>query len=186
MYCIWRVNTAHHRVKGKAIPVTGRGGPQGCKTSGIPHFLENRPTDGGEVVSLMHRSPFTRFLVLFPVRGWVNPRATVWLEGLGQLKNPMTSWGCRTHTGIYLMEIWKLNFWWVQTWKPFQSVGLKTRFYSRPGLMYNDFEYCSIANFSHCIKSLNSFHRLVWYICIAIQVFFFNVAIMTFKQKEGL
>jgi hypothetical protein len=47
-------------VKGKAIPVTGRGGPQGCMTSRLPHFLHNRLTDGGEVVSLTRRPPFTR------------------------------------------------------------------------------------------------------------------------------
>jgi hypothetical protein len=33
--------------KGKAIPVTGRGGPRGCETSKLPHFLDNRLTDGG-------------------------------------------------------------------------------------------------------------------------------------------
>jgi hypothetical protein len=43
--------------KGKVIPVTGRGGPWGCKTSRLPHFLDNRLTDGGEVVSLTRWSP---------------------------------------------------------------------------------------------------------------------------------
>jgi hypothetical protein len=38
--------------KGKVIPVTGRGGLLGCETSGLPHFIHNRLTDGGEVVSL--------------------------------------------------------------------------------------------------------------------------------------
>jgi hypothetical protein len=44
---------------GKAIPVTGHGGPYGCETLRVPHYLDNRLTDGGEVVSLMRRPPFT-------------------------------------------------------------------------------------------------------------------------------
>jgi hypothetical protein len=31
--------------KGKAIPVTGRGGPLVRDTSRLPHFLDNRHTD---------------------------------------------------------------------------------------------------------------------------------------------
>jgi hypothetical protein len=34
--------------KDKAIPVTGRGGPQVYETSRLPHFLDNRLTDGDE------------------------------------------------------------------------------------------------------------------------------------------
>jgi hypothetical protein len=45
--------------KGKTIPVTGRGGPYGCETSRLPHFLDSRLTDGVEVVSLTRRPPFT-------------------------------------------------------------------------------------------------------------------------------
>jgi hypothetical protein len=45
--------------KGKIIPVTGHEGPYGCETSWLPRFLDNRLTDGGEVVSLMRRPPFT-------------------------------------------------------------------------------------------------------------------------------
>jgi hypothetical protein len=46
-------------VKGKAIPVTGHGGPYGCETLRLPHYLDNRLTDDGKVFSLTHRPPFT-------------------------------------------------------------------------------------------------------------------------------
>jgi hypothetical protein len=48
-----------HVVKGKAIPVSGREGPQGCETSRLPHFLDNRLTNGSKVVSLTRRPSFT-------------------------------------------------------------------------------------------------------------------------------
>jgi hypothetical protein len=60
--CVWisqrRMNTRNmFKVKkGTAIPVTNRGGPLGCITSRLLHFLDNRLTDGGEVVSLTRRS----------------------------------------------------------------------------------------------------------------------------------
>jgi hypothetical protein len=53
-------SSALQKVKGKAIPVTIRGDPQGCETSRLLHFLGNRLTDGDEVV---------RLLVLISVRG---------------------------------------------------------------------------------------------------------------------
>jgi hypothetical protein len=46
-------------IKSKAIPVTGQEGPEACETSRLPHVLDNRLTDGCEVVSLMRRPPFT-------------------------------------------------------------------------------------------------------------------------------
>jgi hypothetical protein len=41
------------------IPVSGRRGAQGCETSRLPHFLDNRLTDGREIMSLTLRPPFT-------------------------------------------------------------------------------------------------------------------------------
>jgi hypothetical protein len=71
-------------LEGKAIPVTGRGGPYGSETSRLPHLLDNRRTDGGEVVSLIRRPPLTpgRFLVFIYVRDCVYPTDIVLLERL--------------------------------------------------------------------------------------------------------
>jgi hypothetical protein len=58
---IIRMGRDHFEIKvnGKAIPVTGRGGTQGYKMLRLPHFLHNRLTDDGEVVSLTRRLLFT-------------------------------------------------------------------------------------------------------------------------------
>jgi hypothetical protein len=40
-------------------PVTGREGPYGCERLRLSHFLDNRLTDGGKVVSLTRRPLFT-------------------------------------------------------------------------------------------------------------------------------
>jgi hypothetical protein len=45
--------------KGKAIPVTGREAHRVVRRRGSHIFVDKRLTDGGEVISLTHRSPFT-------------------------------------------------------------------------------------------------------------------------------
>jgi hypothetical protein len=39
--------------------VTDREGAKGCETLRLPHFLDNRITDGDKVNSLTRRPPFT-------------------------------------------------------------------------------------------------------------------------------
>jgi hypothetical protein len=68
----------------KAIPVKGCGGPYGCETSRLPHFLDNRLTQIAVRSSGLGDNcllPPGRFLELISVRDWVDPRITVWLEG---------------------------------------------------------------------------------------------------------
>jgi hypothetical protein len=48
----------------KAVPVIGHGGPQGCEMLRLTHFLDNRLTDGGKVVSLTSQQPFTPVKIL--------------------------------------------------------------------------------------------------------------------------
>jgi hypothetical protein len=63
------------KVKGKTIPCN--------RSSRLPHFLDTRFTNGGEVLSLTRRPPFTpvRFLALISVRRCVDLSAIVRLEG---------------------------------------------------------------------------------------------------------
>jgi hypothetical protein len=62
--------------KGKAIPVTGRGGPWGCETSRFLHFLDNRLRDSSEVVriTLGRPLPSLRFLVLVYIKWLSRPQ----------------------------------------------------------------------------------------------------------------
>jgi hypothetical protein len=51
------------------MPVTGRGGLQGCEMSSIPHCIDSPLTDGGKVASragrdLLSRNIIFRLLVL--------------------------------------------------------------------------------------------------------------------------
>jgi hypothetical protein len=71
---------------------------KGCETSRLPHFLDNRLTDGADVVSLTRRPPFIPREDSWYTFLLEAPMVIVRLEGLGQLKNPMTSAGIEPAT----------------------------------------------------------------------------------------
>jgi hypothetical protein len=68
--------------------------------SRLPHYLAVGSQVAVRLLVLCTGRPLPpgRFLVLISVRGRVDPRAIVQLEGLGQLKNPMTSLGIEPMT----------------------------------------------------------------------------------------
>jgi hypothetical protein len=59
MYRCSKISPSFDKLKGKAIPVTGREGPLGCEMLRITHFLDNWLTGRGEVASLTRWPPFT-------------------------------------------------------------------------------------------------------------------------------
>jgi hypothetical protein len=70
-----------------------------CEISTIPHFLDNRLSDGGEVVSLTRRPPFPLFPKNIPgthLCSKASPRAIVRLEGVLKLKKASDLIGTRT------------------------------------------------------------------------------------------
>jgi hypothetical protein len=55
-------NLGEKIANGKAMFATGHGDRYGSETSRLPHFLNNRLTDGGEVVSLKSYRATDRFV----------------------------------------------------------------------------------------------------------------------------
>jgi hypothetical protein len=80
----------------------------------IPHSLDSRPTDGGEIIRLTDRPRFTQqkhflflSLVLISVRGQVNKRGLVRSEELGKLIKVNTLSGFETE--IFFLLALRLN-----------------------------------------------------------------------------
>jgi hypothetical protein len=76
-------------LRSKAIPCTGLDRTRGFQEAEAPRFHDSQHM---KIVSPMHSHlyPQELFLVIIPVRGWIDPGTTVRSEGLCQCKIPVT------------------------------------------------------------------------------------------------
>jgi hypothetical protein len=95
--------------KGKAIPLqawTGRRFPGGRGSQ----IFRQSAHEGGKVVSPMHRPPLPPVNIpvnWFVLRGWIDPRAIVWLKRLCQWKILVTPLGIEPMTFQFVVQCLK-------------------------------------------------------------------------------
>jgi hypothetical protein len=85
--------------------------------------------------------PQERFLVPLSTKDWVDPRAIVWMEGLDQLENPMTSLGIKPVTfQLVFLNNFLTHRWTKTAWKTDIICMIEPRNTAQNGLYVISFE----------------------------------------------
>ena len=89
----------HSKGKGKAVSLQAWTGPQGSRKLRFPDYMTTAQDCGRlSVLRTGRLYPQEILLVIISVRGWVDPRAIVWLKDFISMKNPLTPAGMEPAT----------------------------------------------------------------------------------------